>query len=234
MSSKEAYAKAALIEYEEQDPIRGHVLCQKHGDKYVIQNVPTMPLTRRELDRVYSLPYTREYHPSYEPMGGIPALTEVKFSITSSRGCFGSCSFCALTMHQGRIVQSRSEASIINEAKNLTYEPDFKGYIHDVGGPTANFRYPACDKQLKTGTCRGKECLFPAPCKNINADESEYLDLLRKLRALPGVKKVFVRSGIRYDYMMADKSYEFFRELWRPPVSGQLQGCAGSTFPTMC
>lgn len=223
VSSKEAYAKAALIEYEEQDPIRGHVLCQKHGDKYVIQNVPTMPLTRRELDRVYSLPYTREYHPSYEPMGGIPALTEVKFSITSSRGCFGSCSFCALTMHQGRIVQSRSEASIINEAKNLTYEPDFKGYIHDVGGPTANFRYPACDKQLKTGTCRGKECLFPAPCKNINADESEYLDLLRKLRTLPGVKKVFVRSGIRYDYMMADKSDEFFRELCAHHVSGQLK-----------
>ncbi len=222
-SSKEAYARAALIQYEEQDPIRGHVLCQKHGDKYLIQNKPTMPLTRRELDRVYALPYTREYHPSYEKEGGIPALEEVKFSITSSRGCFGSCSFCALTMHQGRIVQSRSEASILAEAKKLTFDPDFKGYIHDVGGPTANFRYPACEKQLKSGTCKGKECLFPSPCKNLVADQSEYLGILRKLRTLPGIKKVFVRSGIRYDYMLEDKSDEFFRELCAHHVSGQLK-----------
>lgn len=221
--SKEAYARAAMIQYEEQDPIRGHVLCQKHGSKYLIQNIPTMPLSRKELDRVYSLPYTRAYHPSYEPLGGVPALSEVKFSITSSRGCFGSCSFCALTMHQGRIVQSRSEESILTEAKKLTYEPDFKGYINDVGGPTANFRYPACDKQLKTGTCKNKECLFPKVCKNVNTDESEYLDLLRKLRSLPGIKKVFVRSGIRYDYMLADKSDEFFKELCANHVSGQLK-----------
>lgn len=221
--SKEAYARAAMTEYEEQDPIRGHVLCQKHGDKYLIQNIPTMPLSRKELDRVYSLPYTRAYHPSYEPLGGVPALSEVKFSITSSRGCFGSCSFCALTMHQGRIVQSRSEESILTEAKKLTYEPDFKGYINDVGGPTANFRYPACDKQLKVGTCKNKECLFPKVCKNVNTDESEYLDLLRKLRSLPGIKKVFVRSGVRYDYMLADKSDEFFKELCTHHVSGQLK-----------
>lgn len=221
--SKEAYARAAMTEYEEQDPIRGHVLCQKHGNKYLIQNIPTMPLSRKELDRVYSLPYTRAYHPSYEAEGGVPALSEVKFSITSSRGCFGSCSFCALTMHQGRIVQSRSEESILTEAKKLTYEPDFKGYINDVGGPTANFRYPACDKQLKVGTCKNKECLFPKVCKNVNTDESEYLDLLRKLRSLPGIKKVFVRSGVRYDYMLADKSDEFFKELCAHHVSGQLK-----------
>ncbi len=222
-SSKEAYAKAAMLEYEEQDPIRGHALCQGYRDKYVIQNVPSMPLSRRELDRVYSLPYTREYHPSYKALGGVPALDEVKFSITSSRGCFGSCSFCALTMHQGRIVQSRSEASILTEAKKLTYDPDFKGYIHDVGGPTANFRYPACDKQLKEGTCKGRECLFPTPCKNINADESEYLDILKKLRALPGIKKVFIRSGIRYDFMLQDKKSDFFREMCTHHVSGQLK-----------
>lgn len=222
-SSKEAYAKAAMLEYEEQDPIRGHALCQGYRNKYVIQNVPSMPLSRRELDRVYSLPYTREYHPSYKALGGIPALDEVKFSITSSRGCFGSCSFCALTMHQGRIVQSRSEASILTEAKKLTYDPDFKGYIHDVGGPTANFRYPACEKQLKDGTCKGRECLFPTPCKNINADESEYLDILKKLRALPGIKKVFIRSGIRYDFMLQDKKSDFFREMCTHHVSGQLK-----------
>lgn len=222
-SSKKAYADAAMTQYEEQDPIRGHVLCQKHRDKYVIQNIPSMPLSRRELDRVYSLPYTREYHPSYKALGGIPALEEVKFSITSSRGCFGSCSFCALTMHQGRIVQSRSEASIITEAKKLTFDPDFKGYIHDVGGPTANFRYPACEKQLKEGTCKGRECLYPSPCKNINADETEYSELLKKLRALPGIKKVFVRSGIRYDFLLHDKKSDFFRELCNHHVSGQLK-----------
>ncbi len=221
--SMEEYAKASLIEYEEQDPIRGKVLCQKHQDKFLVQNIPAMPLTRRELDRTYSLPFTRRYHPLYEKDGGVPALEEVKFSITSSRGCFGSCSFCALTMHQGRIVQSRSEESILTEAKKLTYEPDFKGYIHDVGGPTANFRYPACEKQLKSGTCKGKECLFPKPCNNLKADHSEYLHLLRNLRDLPGIKKVFIRSGIRYDYMMEDKSDTFFRELCSHHVSGQLK-----------
>ncbi len=220
---KVMYAKAAMTEYEEQDPIRGKTLCQKHGDKYLIQNPPAMPLSRKELDRTYSLPFTREYHPSYKALGGVPALEEVKFSITSSRGCFGSCSFCALTMHQGRIVQSRSEASILSEAKKMTFDPEFKGYIHDVGGPTANFRYPACEKQLKDGTCKGKECLFPSPCKNIKADQSEYLGLLRKLREIPGIKKVFIRSGIRYDYMMHDKSDEFFKELCAHHVSGQLK-----------
>ncbi|MDP4133780.1 MAG: YgiQ family radical SAM protein [Bacillota bacterium] len=222
-SDKKAYARAALIEYEEQDPIRGKVLCQKHGNKYLVQNIPAMPLTRSQLDRVYSLPYMRNYHPSYEALGGVPALEEVKFSIASSRGCFGSCSFCALTMHQGRIVQSRSEASILAEAKKLIYEPDFKGYIHDVGGPTANFRVPACEKQLKEGTCKHRECLFPAPCKNLKVDHSEYLSVLKKLRELPGIKKVFIRSGIRYDYLIYDKDDSFFNELCAHHVSGQLK-----------
>ncbi len=222
-SDKKAYARASMMEYEEQDPLRGHVLCQAHGDIFVVQNIPAMPLNRRELDHTYALPYTRCYHPSYEAQGGVPALEEVKFSITSSRGCFGSCSFCALTMHQGRIVQSRSEASILAEAQKMTFDPAFKGYIHDVGGPTANFRHPACDKQLKEGTCKRRECLFPTPCKNLNTDESEYLSLLRKLRSVPGVKKVFIRSGIRYDYMLCDKNDDFFRELCQYHVSGQLK-----------
>lgn len=222
-SDKVKYAQAFKIQYEEQDPIRGNTIVQKHANKYLVQNRPEMPLTREELDRVYSLPYAKDYHPIYRDLGGIPAIEEVKFSIVSSRGCFGSCSFCAITFHQGRIVQSRSEASILEEAKEITKFEDFKGYIHDVGGPTANFRHPACDKQLKFGACKNKQCLHPGPCKNLNVDHKEYLNLLRKLRELPDVKKVFVRSGLRYDYIMADKDETFFKELIKHHVSGQLK-----------
>lgn len=220
---KKAYALATKIEYEEQDPYRGKILAQKHGDKYVIQMPMSKPLTQSEMDRVYSLPYTRRYHPSYEKDGGIPAIEEVKFSVTSSRGCFGSCSFCALTFHQGRIVQARSHASILNEVKQLVWDPDFKGYIHDVGGPTANFRFPACEKQLKAGTCKERQCLYPSVCKNATVDHSDYLSLLRKIRAVDKVKKVFIRSGIRYDYLISDKNDEFFYELCKHHVSGQLK-----------
>lgn len=220
---KVKYAEAFKIQYDEQDPIRGKAVVQKHGDKYLVQNKPEMPLTREELDNVYSLPYAKTYHPIYEKQGGIPAIEEVKFSIVSSRGCFGSCSFCAITFHQGRIVQSRSEESILEEAKGITEFDDFKGYIHDVGGPTANFRYPACDKQLKEGACKNKRCLHPNPCKNLKVNHREYLQLLRKLRELPKVKKVFVRSGIRYDYVMEDKDDTFFYELVKHHVSGQLK-----------
>jgi len=217
------YSEAFRIQYDEQDPVRGKAVVQKHGDKYLVQNKPEMPLTREELDKVYSLPYAKTYHPIYEKQGGIPAIEEVKFSIVSSRGCFGSCSFCAITFHQGRIVQSRSEESIIEEAKEITTFDDFKGYIHDVGGPTANFRYPACDKQLKVGACKNKRCLHPNPCKNLKVNHREYLQLLKKLRELPKVKKVFVRSGIRYDYVMEDKDDTFFNELVKHHVSGQLK-----------
>ncbi|MEA4827594.1 MAG: YgiQ family radical SAM protein [Clostridium sp.] len=222
-SDKVKYAQAFKTQYEEQDPIRGNTIVQKHANKYLVQNRPEMPLTREELDRVYSLPYAKDYHPSYRNLGGIPAIEEVKFSIVSSRGCFGSCSFCAITFHQGRIVQSRSETSILEEAKDITKFEDFKGYIHDVGGPTANFRHPACDKQLKFGACKNKQCLHPGPCKNLNVDHKEYLNLLRKLRELPDVKKVFVRSGLRYDYIMTDKDETFFKELIKHHVSGQLK-----------
>lgn len=222
-ADKEAYARAAMTEYAEQDPIRGHVLCQKHGDKYLLQNLPAMPLSEKELDAVYALPYTRRAHPMYDAAGGVPALSEVKFSIASSRGCFGACTFCAITMHQGRIVTARSEESILAEARALTKDPDFKGYIHDVGGPTANFRHPSCKKQLTEGTCRDRQCLFPSPCKNLDADESGYTALLTKLRLIPGVKKVFVRSGVRYDYLLADPDDGFFRALVRYHVSGQLK-----------
>ncbi len=220
---KKAYALATKIEYDEQDPFRGKILAQKHGDKYVIQMPMSKPLSESELDRVYSLPYTREYHPMYEKDGGVPALEEVKFSVTSSRGCFGHCSFCAITFHQGRIVQARSHASILNEVKQMTWMPDFKGYIHDVGGPTANFRFPACKKQLKAGTCKDKQCLYPSVCKNADVSHEDYLSLLRKIRAVDKVKKVFVRSGIRYDYLIADKDDSFFRELCQYHVSGQLK-----------
>lgn len=220
---KKAYALATKIEYEEQDPFRGKILAQKHGDKYVVQMPMSKPLSEKELDRVYALPYTREYHPSYEKDGGIPAIEEVKFSVASSRGCFGSCSFCAITFHQGRIVQARSHASILNEVKQMTWMPDFKGYIHDVGGPTANFRFPSCKKQMKHGTCKEKQCLFPEVCKNAEVDHSDYLSLLRKIRAVDKVKKVFVRSGIRYDYLVKDKNDEFFYELCEHHVSGQLK-----------
>ncbi|SHJ31559.1 uncharacterized radical SAM protein YgiQ [Clostridium cavendishii DSM 21758] len=217
------YAKAFKIQYEEQDPVRGKAIVQKHGNKYVVQNKPEMILTREELDKVYALPYQKTYHPMYEELGGVPAIEEVKFSIVSSRGCYGNCSFCAITFHQGRIVQSRSEESIVQEAKDITEFKDFKGYIHDVGGPTANFRKPACKKQLTHGACKHKQCLYPAPCKNMDVDHSEYLKVLRKVRELPKIKKVFVRSGLRYDYIMADKNDKFFRELVEHHVSGQLK-----------
>ena len=185
------YAEAFKIQYDEQDPIRGKCIVQKHTNKYLVQNKPEMPLTREELDVVYGLPYQRNYHPSYEKLGGIPAIEEVQFSLVSSRGCFGSCAFCAITFHQGRIVQSRSENSLIEEAIEITKFKDFKGYIHDVGGPTANFRQPACDKQLKVGACKDKQCLHPSPCKNLNVDHMEYLNVLRSLRELPNIKKGF-------------------------------------------
>ena len=222
-TDKPAYAKACRIQYEEQDPIRGKRLIQPHHDKLLVQNPPMLPLNTKELDAVYALPYMRTYHPSYEEKGGIPAIAEVKFSITSCRGCYGACNFCALTFHQGRIVQSRSHESILAEAQKIIWEPDFKGYIHDVGGPTADFRKPACQKQLKSGACKNRQCLFPTPCKNLEADHSDYLALLRKLRSLDRVKKVFVRSGLRYDYIMADKDDTFFTELCEHHVSGQLK-----------
>ncbi|HGS8978333.1 TPA: YgiQ family radical SAM protein [Clostridioides difficile] len=220
---KMKYIEAFKIQYDEQDPFRGNIIVQPHGSKYLVQNKPEKPLSREELDEVYGLPYQKTYHPVYEKFGGIPAIEEVKFSIVSSRGCFGSCSFCAITFHQGRAVQSRSEKSIIDEAIGITNLDDFKGYIHDVGGPTANFRRPACKKQITKGACKNRQCLSPSPCKNLDADHSEYLHLLRAVRKLPKIKKVFVRSGIRYDYVMADKNNKFLRELIEHHVSGQLK-----------
>ncbi len=220
---KKAYAEAFRIQYNEQDAVSGKTLVQKHGDRYLVQNPPALPMSVAELDRVYALPYERTYHPVYEKSGGIPAITEVEFSITSHRGCYGGCSFCALNFHQGRVIQKRSQASILNEAKKLIWTQGFKGYIHDVGGPTANFRNVACRKQVKNGVCKDRQCLHPAPCKNLIVDHSEYLELLRKLRALPEVKKVFIRSGIRYDYLMLDKNDDFFTELCEHHVSGQLK-----------
>ncbi len=220
---KRKYAEATRLQFDGQDPIRSKALVQKHYDRYLVQNKPMMPLNTRELDAVYSLPYMRTWHPMYDADGGVPAIEEVKFSITNSRGCYGQCNFCALTFHQGRIVQSRSEKSVINEAKQFVWDPEFKGYIHDVGGPTANFYGEGCDKQLKSGTCKDKRCLYPKPCPALKVDHSKYLGLLRKLRALPGIKKVFVRSGIRYDYLIADKDDSFFTELTEHHVSGQLK-----------
>ena len=222
-SDKMAYAKTFKIQYNQQDPVRGKALAQKHGRRYLLQNKPDMPLTRAEMDAVYALPYMRAWHPMYDKMGGIPAIQEVQFSISSVRGCFGACNFCALTFHQGRIVTSRSKESIVNEGKLLTKLPGFKGYIHDVGGPTANFREPACAKQLKCGACQDRQCLFPEPCKNMKADHREYIEILRTLRELPGVKKVFVRSGIRYDYVLKDAKSGFLSELVRHHISGQLK-----------
>lgn len=223
VSDKIKYAKASKIEYEEQDSVRGKIIVQKHGNKYMVQNIPQPPLNREELDAVYDLPYMKTYHPSYESKGGVPAIEEVQFSTVSSRGCFGDCKFCAITLHQGRVVQSRSKESILKEVEQITKLKDFKGYIHDVGGPTANFRQPACSKQLAFGACKGKECLSPSVCKNMDVDHSEYLDLLRSIRKVPGVKKAFVRSGLRYDYIMADKDDTFFKELVEHHVSGQLK-----------
>ena len=221
---KVKYATACMIQEQEQDYVRGATLVQEHNGKYVVINKPEKPLDREELDAVYALPYMKNYHPIYEKDGGVPAIEEVKFSLVSSRGCFGNCSFCAITLHQGRVVTSRSQDSIVKEAEEITHMPDFKGYIHDVGGPTANFRGPACKKQLEHGACKHKQCLTPNPCKAMHVDHSEYLQLLRKVRNIPGVKKAFVRSGIRYDYVMADKNNdEFFRELVEHHVSGQLK-----------
>ncbi len=221
--SKRSYAESFRIQYGSCDPFTAKRLAEGYGKEYVVQNPPQKPLTQAEMDRVYDLPYMRAYHPSYEKAGGVPAIEEVKFSLVSNRGCFGACSFCALTFHQGRIVQARSHESILREAEKIIKDPDFKGYIHDVGGPTANFRHPACEKQMTNGACAGRQCLYPTPCKNMNADHSDYVSLLRKLRALPGVKKVFIRSGIRFDYLLADKKDTFFKELVQHHISGQLK-----------
>ena len=220
---KRAYAEAARIELEEQDHIRGKALFQKHGNKYLVQNAPMPPLTTEELDRVYALPFERYYHPIYEDMGGVPAIAEVEFSITHNRGCFGACNFCSLAFHQGRYITSRSKESVINEAKLLTENPHFKGYIHDVGGPTANFRKPSCEKQIKSGLCKNKKCLAPSPCPALKVEHNEYLDILRAMRDIPKVKKVFIRSGIRFDYLCEDKDDAFFRELVKHHISGQLK-----------
>ncbi len=222
-TDKVEYAKAFAIQYENQDPIYGKALVEKYGSRFVIQNPPMPPLTRNQLDGVYSLPYERGWHPVYAPMGGVPAIDEVKFSITHCRGCFGGCNFCSITFHQGRMVTSRSIASVVEEAKIIAALPDFKGYIHDVGGPTANFRHPSCEKQKTQGMCRNRRCLFPKPCPNLNADHSEYVELLEQVEKIPGVKKVFIRSGIRYDYMACDKNNKFFRHLVENNVSGQLK-----------
>ena len=209
---KRVYAQSFFVQYSNTDPVLGKRLVEPYnGKEFVVQNPPAKPLTQEEMDEVYALPYMRNYHPCYEAEGGIPAIREIKFSLISNRGCFGACSFCALTFHQGRIIQARSHESLVEEAKLLTEEPDFKGYIHDVGGPTANFRFPACEKQLTKGACPNRQCLFPEPCKNIRADHSDYISLLRKLRAIPKVKKVFIRSGIRFDYVLADKNRAFLK-----------------------
>ena len=221
--SKRTYADSFKIQYGNCDPFTAKRLAEPYGKEYVVQNPPQKPLTTEEMDAVYDLPYCRAYHPSYEKLGGVPAIEEVKFSLVSNRGCFGACSFCALTFHQGRIVQVRSHESILAEAEKMVKDPDFKGYIHDVGGPTANFRHPACEKQMTKGACGGRQCLYPTPCKNMNADHSDYVALLRKLRKIPGVKKVFVRSGIRFDYLLADSKDTFFRELVQYHISGQLK-----------
>lgn len=222
-ADKNVYAESYKLQSMEQDDIRGKTVVQKHNDRYVVQNPPQLSLTQKEMDTTYNLPYTRTYHPIYEDKGGIPAITEVEFSITSHRGCFGSCSFCALTFHQGRVIQNRSQKSIIDEAKLLTTLKNFKGYIHDIGGPTANFRHRACKIQETVGVCKDKQCLHPTPCKNLIIDHTEYLDLLKKVRVLPNIKKVFIRSGIRYDYLMYDKNTKFFEELCEHHISGQLK-----------
>ncbi len=222
-ASKKEYAISCRIQQDEQDHIRGKLIKQKHGKKMLVQNPPMPPLTTEELDCVYALPYMRTYHPIYEKDGGVPGIEEVRFSIAHNRGCFGACNFCSIAFHQGRFVTCRSHESVIEEAKKLTELPDFKGYIHDIGGPTANFRFPSCEKQLKAGLCKGKKCLAPKPCPALVANHSDYLSLLREVRKLPKVKKVFIRSGIRYDYMLKDKSEEFFKELVKYHVSGQLK-----------
>ena len=223
-ADKMNYARSFYTQYLNTDAFNGKRLVEPYSDHlYVVQNPPAAPLTQMEMDDVYSLPYQRTYHPSYEAKGGVPAIKEIKFSLISNRGCFGGCSFCALTFHQGRIVQVRSHESLIEEAKEIIKDKDFKGYIHDVGGPTANFRHPSCKKQMEHGVCKTRQCLFPSPCKNLDADHRDYVSLLRKLRDIPKVKKVFIRSGIRFDYLLADKKQEFLRELCEYHVSGQLK-----------
>lgn len=218
------YARSFYTQYINTDPYSAKTLVEGYGNRgYVVQNPPAYPLTQMEMDDVYDLPYMNNYHPIYESKGGIPAISEIKFSLTSNRGCFGGCSFCALTFHQGRIIQTRSHESLIREAEQITHDPDFKGYIHDVGGPTANFRHKSCAKQDRYGVCTNKQCLFPEPCRNLKVDHKDYIELLRKLEAIPGVKKVFIRSGIRFDYVMADSSDEFLKELCEKHISGQLR-----------
>ena len=218
------YAESFYVQYQNTDPFTGKRLVEPYDEHtYVVQNPPAAPLTRTEMDDVYALPYMNDYHPSYKEAGGVPAISEIRFSLTCNRGCFGSCSFCALSFHQGRIIQSRSRESLVAEATEMTKHPEFKGYIHDVGGPTANFYNPSCDKQLKYGTCRDRQCLFPKPCPNLKVDHSEYVGILRALRSIPKVKKVFVRSGVRFDYALADKDDTFIRELCKYHISGQLR-----------
>ena len=235
--SKKAYAKACRIQYDQQDEVYGKRVIQRHGSRMLVQNPPALSLTTEELDWVYSLPYTRTYHPSYEAQGGVPGIAEVQFSITHNRGCFGFCNFCSIALHQGRRITVRSEESVIREAERIVQMPNFKGYIHDVGGPTANFRHPSCEKQLTAGLCKGKKCLAPTPCKGLHADHREYLHMLRRLRKIKGVKRVFIRSGIRYDYLMADPDDTFLRELIRYHVSGQLkvapEHCAATVLDKM-
>ncbi len=222
--NKTKYAESFRIQYDNTDPFTGKTLVEAYPNKiYVVQNPPSKPLSMQEMDDIYDLPYQRTYHPIYEKEGGVPAISEVKFSLISCRGCFGGCSFCALTFHQGRIVQVRSHESILKEARWMTDQPDFKGYIHDVGGPTANFRHPSCEKQLSKGVCKNRQCLWPSPCPNLNGDHSDYISLLRKLRALPKVKKVFIRSGVRFDYMLQDKNDQFLKEMISYHVSGQCK-----------
>lgn len=220
---KKAYASSNWIQNQEHDPVRGKAILQPHGNEILVVNPPAMPLNTAELDQVAELPYVRTYHPMYESQGGVPAIEEVQFSVTHNRGCFGACKFCSLAFHQGKMITSRSHESLVREVTALTKHPDFKGYIHDVGGPTANFRRPSCKKQLKQGMCKNRDCLAPTPCPNLDADHTDYLQLLRKLRAIPGIKKIFIRSGIRFDFMLQDKSGEFFAELVKHHISGQLK-----------
>lgn len=222
-AEKAAYARSVKMQYDNADHISGKAVLQRHGHRVLVQNPPALPLTTAEMDAVYALPYERAYHPSYEALGGVPAIAEVQFSIIHNRGCFGACNFCALAFHQGRYVSVRSHESVLREAEQITRMPGFKGYIHDVGGPTANFRHPSCKKQETQGLCAGRRCLFPSACSQLEADHQDYLELLRKLREVPGVKKVFVRSGLRYDYMMADRNDAFFQELVQHHISGQLK-----------
>ncbi len=235
--NKKAYAAANLVEYDEHDPIRGRAVIQPHADRYLIANPPAMPLNTQEMDAVAELPYMREPHPIYDAIGGVPAIEEVRFSVTHNRGCFGACKFCSLAFHQGRMITSRSHESIIREVTALTKHPGFKGYIHDVGGPTANFRRPSCKKQLKHGLCKNRDCLAPTPCPNLDADHTDYLQLLRKLRQIPGIKKIFIRSGIRFDYLLEDKNGEFFADLVKHHISGQLkvapEHCVGHVLDAM-